>query len=150
MHDKIMTKPRATPRKRGRPFLRVKHGSAVVPIYKGCARKWPCFTVAFHLNGKRIRRNFASLEKAKTEAPIAAKRIQDGLSATNDLTPAQRECYLAGERLIAPFNMPPIAVLDEYARCRRMLGEVSLTAAVQEFLRRTQGDSRGQGSRSDR
>ena len=143
MHDKIMTKPGASPRKRGQPFLRVKHGSAVVPIYKGRTRNWDYFTVAFHLNGKRIRRNFGTLEKAKAEAQIAAKRIQEGFSGTNDLTPVQRECYLAAEKMVAPFNMPPVSALDEYARCRQMLGEVPLMAAVQDFLRRTQGVTLG-------
>ena len=143
MHDKVMTKPGDQPRKKGQPFLRVKHGSAVVPIYKGRTRKWDYFTVAFHLNGKRIRRNFGTLEKAKKEAQIAAKRIQEGYSSTNDLTPVQRECYLAAEKMVAPFNMPAVSALDEYARCRQMLGAVPLMAAVQDFLRRTQGVTLG-------
>ena len=32
VYDKIMTKSGVTPRKKGKPFLRIKHGSAVVPI----------------------------------------------------------------------------------------------------------------------
>ncbi len=113
MHDKVMTNSGNTSRKRGQPFLRVKHGSAVVPIYKGRTRKWDDFTVAFHMNGKRVRRNYGTLEKAKAEAQIVAKRIGEGFSATNDLTPVQRECYLAAEKMVAPFNMPPVSALDE-------------------------------------
>lgn len=99
--------------------------------------------MALHLNGKRIRRNLGTLEKAKAEAQIAAKRIQEGYSGTNDLTPVQRECYLAAEKMDAPFNMPHVSALDEYARCRQMLGEVPLMAVVQDFLRRTQGVTLG-------
>ncbi len=139
MHDKVMTKPGDSPRRRGGPILKIKHGSAVVPIYQGRTRKWDYYTVAFHLNGKRVRRNFGSLAKAKAEAQLMAKKIQEGLSATNDLTPMQRECYLATERLVAPFDIAPVSALDEYARCRRMLADVPLITAVQEFLRRTKG-----------
>jgi integrase len=143
MHDKIMTKLGVTPRKKGKPFMRIKYGSAVVPIYKARTRKYDYYTVAFHMNGRRVRRNFGTLEKAKIEAQMVAKRIQEGLSATNDLTAVQRECYLAAEKMVAPFNMPPVSALDEYARCRQMLGEVPLMAAVQEFLRRTKGVTLG-------
>ena len=143
MHDKVMTNSGNTPRKRGQPFLRVKHGSAVVPIYKGRTRKWDYFTVAFHMNGKRVRRNYGTLEKAKAEAQIVAKRIQEGFSATDDLTPVQRECDLAAEKMVAPFNMPPVSALDEYARCRHMLRDVPLMAVVQDFLHRTRGVTLG-------
>ena len=138
MQDKIMTKPEAT-RKRGRPFLKIKHGSAVVPIYKGRVRKWDCYTVAFHMNGRRVRRNFGSLEKARAEAQLVARKIQEGKADTNDLTPAQRDNNLAAERLVAPFNLPLVAAVEEYARCRQMLGDVPLMAAIQEFVRRNRG-----------
>ena len=78
----------------------------MVPIYKGRVRKWDCYTVAFHMNGRRVRRNFGSLEKAKAEAQLVARKIQEGKASTNDLTPAQRENNLAAERLVAPFNLP--------------------------------------------
>ena len=133
-----MTKPEAT-RKRGRPFLKIKHGSAVVPIYKGRVRKWDCYTVAFHMNGRRVRRNFGSLEKARAEAQLVARKIQEGRASTNDLTPAQRDNNLAAERLVAPFNLPLVAAVEEYARCRQMLGDVPLMAAIQEFVRRNRG-----------
>jgi hypothetical protein len=102
MHDKMMTKSGVTPRKKGKPFLRIKHGSAVVPIYKARTRKYDYYTVAFHLNGRRVRRNFGTLQKAKLEAQMVAKRIQEGLSATNDLAAVQRECYLALEKMVTP------------------------------------------------
>jgi integrase len=143
MHDKSMTKSGITPRKKGKPFLRIKHGNAVVPIYRGKVRDCDRFTVAFHMNGRRIRRSFGTLEKARAEAQTVAQRIQEGLAPTNDLTPSQRECYLAAERLTAPLKLPPVAVVDEYVRCRELLGDVPLMVAVQEFLRRTQGVTLG-------
>ncbi len=131
--------PPANLRKRGRPFLKIKHGSAVVPIYKGHVRKWDCYTVAFHMNGKRVRRNFGSLERAKAEAHLAARNIQEGKADTNDLSAGQRENHLAVERILAPFKLPLLAIAEEYAGCRQMLGEVPLMSAIQDFVRRNRG-----------
>jgi integrase len=139
MHDKSMTKPGGTPRKKPGPVLRVKHGSAVVPIYVSKVRKWTRYTITFHLNGQRTRRTFGSLEKAKTEAQLVARKIQEGLSATNDLSPIQREFFLAAQRLIEPLNTPFVSAVEEYARCRELLGPVPLMTAVEEYVRRTQG-----------
>jgi integrase len=119
--------------------MKVKHGSAVVPIYKGRVRKWDCYTVAFHMNGRRVRRNFGSLEKAKAEAQLMARKIQEGKASSNDLTSAQRENHLAAERLVAPFNMPLVAAVEEYACCRELLGDVPLMTVIQEFVRRNRG-----------
>jgi hypothetical protein len=138
MQDTIMTSVGDT-RKKGRAFLKIKHGSAVVPIYKGRVRKWDCYTVAYHMNGRRVRRNFGSLEKAKAEAQLMARKIQEGKSSSNDLTSAQRENHLAAERLMAPFEMPLVAAVEEYARCRELLGDVPLMSAIQEFVRRNRG-----------
>ena len=119
--------------------MKIKHGSAVVPIYKGRVRKWDCYTVAFHMNGRRVRRNFGSLEKAKAEAQLMARKIQEGKASSNDLTSAQRENHLAAERLVAPFNMPLVAAVEEYACCRELLGDVPLMTVIQEFVRRNRG-----------
>jgi hypothetical protein len=71
MHDKSMTDlaDRAPER---RPFLRVKRGSIIVPVCRNQVRGYFRYTVAFWLNHKRVRRTFADLEAAKTEARLAA------------------------------------------------------------------------------
>ncbi|WP_395718281.1 tyrosine recombinase XerC [Prosthecobacter sp.] len=143
MHDKSMTKPGFIARKKGQSTLRIKHGSAVVPIYHGKVHDRDRYTVAFHLNGRRVRRTFGTLERAKSEAMLVARRIQSGMASTNDISPAQRECYLAVDRLASSFNIPAVAAMDEYARCRNLLGEVPLMVAVQEFVRRTKGMTLG-------
>lgn len=143
MHDKSMTKSGFTPRKSSPSIVRVKHGSAVVPIYQGQVHGCTRYTVVFHLNGQRKRRTFGSLQKAKAEAQLVAQRIQEGLASTNDLSVSQRQCYLTLERMITPLNIPPVAAMDEYTRCRQMLGEVPLMVAVQEFMRRTKGMTLG-------
>jgi integrase len=91
------------------------------------------------MNGRRVRRNFGSLEKAKAEAQLMARKIQEGKASSNDLTSAQRENHLAAERLVAPFNMPLVAAVEEYACCRELLGDVPLMTVIQEFVRRNRG-----------
>jgi integrase len=143
MHDKSMTELGMTPQKKGQPFARVKHGSAVVPIYKGKVHKWVRYTVAFHMNGKRVRRTFGSLEKAKTEAQLIARKIQEGLSATNDLRPQEREAFLTARSMLSQRDLPLLPVIEEYLQCRQRLGDVPLLSAVEEFLRRTNGVKMG-------
>lgn len=136
MHDKSMTnRGRKAPR-RG-PFSQVRHGSAVVPIYCGKIKDQTRYTVAFYLNRQRVRRTFGTIEAAKAEARKAAQKIQDGLSWTNDLGPQDRDAFLAAQRILKEFDVPLVAAVDEYARCRRRLTEVPLLCAVDEFLRRT-------------
>ena len=139
MHDKSMTELGITPQKKGQPFARVKHGSAVVPIYRGKVHKWVRYTVAFHMNGKRVRRTFGSLEKAKAEAQLIARKIQEGLSATNDLRPQEREAFLTARGMLLERDLPLLPVIEEYLQCRQRLGDVPLLSAVEEFLRRTNG-----------
>jgi len=121
----------------------VKHGSAVVPIYRGVLRGQTRFTVAFYRDGIRQRRSFGSLDTAKEEAYAAALNIQRGMSSDNDLRPQDREAFWAAHRLLGDLNVPLVAAVDEYARCRRELGDVPLTAAVDEYVRRARGFTPG-------
>jgi integrase len=136
MHDKSMTNRGRRPSPR-RPFAQIKHGSAVVPIYQGSVRGLTRYTVAFYLDHRRMRRTFASLDTAKAEARLAAQKIQEGLSRTNDLNPQERETYLCVKQMAQEFNTPLVAAFEEYVQCRRRLGDIPLLSAVTEFLRRT-------------
>ena len=56
----------------GRPFATVRFGSASVPIYVGKVKGVTRYTASFYLNGRRVRRTFSTLEKAKQEARLIA------------------------------------------------------------------------------
>ena len=45
--------------------------------------------------------------------------------------------------MLAPLNMPLLPAVEEYVKCRQLLGEVPMLVAVQEFLRRTKGTTPG-------
>ena len=86
---------------------------------------------------------FTDLDEAKREAKLAARKIQKGLQATNDLRPAERESYLVAQRRLNHLDVPLICAVDEYAKCRERLGDVPLLAAVEEYLRRANGVTMG-------
>ena len=48
-----------------------------------------------------MRQSFCSLPTAKKEALLVAQRIQQGLQHVTDLTPADRDAYVAATKLLA-------------------------------------------------
>ena len=131
------------PAQKGGPFCVIRHQSASVPIYASQTHGKTRYTIAFFMDGRRQRRMFTSLDEAKHEAKLAAEKIQRGLQTSNDLRPAERESYLAAQRRLKGLDIPLLAAVEEYVKCRERLGNVPLLAAVEEFLRATQGVTLG-------
>ncbi len=109
MHDKSMTKSGFSPRKLSPSIIRLKHSSAVVPIYQGevcgCNRYTLCFPPEQSAHMAHLR----FPPKSQSRGSACCARIQEGLSPTNDLSVSQRQCYLTLERMITPLNIPPVA-----------------------------------------
>lgn len=152
MHDKIPTNDPQNPdadgekpvrpkgnKKRGKPFQVVRFHSVNVPIYAVQNHGKIRYTIAFYIDGRRKRRMFADLEDAKREARLAAEKIMRGMQAQNDLCPAERESYLAAQRMLKEIEMPMVAAAEDYVQCRKLLGDVPLRHAVEDFCRRTNG-----------
>lgn len=123
----------------GRQVVRVKFGSAHVPIYQGSVRGDTRFTVSFYQNGRRVRRTFDSLAKATEEARTAAMKIQQGLAEVADMRVADRQNYNAATSLLGSLSVPLVAAVEEYVRCRELLGGSPLLSAIEEHVRRTNG-----------
>jgi hypothetical protein len=70
--DKMATnRGNASPKGRSKkagPFLKVKAGSALVPIYRTESKGRVRFTVSFYRDGRRMRKMFNTVEDAKKEA----------------------------------------------------------------------------------
>ena len=126
-------------RRRAKPeIIRIKSGSAFVPIYiskKGGATR---YTVAFYRDGRRIRLTFSDLEKARKEAKLAADRIQSGMAITLDLRPPEREAYHSAIHLLEGLKVPLVAAVEEYVKCRSLLCGKPLMAAVDDYVRRSE------------
>ena len=102
----------------------IHHGSVSIPIYAGTVGGKVRYTIAFYLDGRRQRRMFTDIEKAKREAKLAAEKIQRGLAGNNDLTSRDREIFHAASKILSPIDTP-------------------MLAAVQGFLKQNQGITLG-------
>ena len=126
-------------RRRAKPeIIRIKSGSAFVPIYASKSDGATRYTVAFYRDGRRIRRTFGDLEKARKEAKLAADRIQDGMAVTLDLRPSEREAYHSAVHLLEGLKLPLVAAVEEYVKCRALLRGKPLMAAVDDYVRRSE------------
>jgi integrase len=125
------------------PVATVRKGSASVPIYAWFSHGKTRYSISYYHHGRRVRRMFRTLEAAKDEAKIAVDKIARGMQADNDLRPQERESYLAAIRLLAPFKMPLVSVVEEWVRTREKLGDTPLMPAVEEYLRRSRGVTLG-------
>src|SRR5210317_1264334 len=125
--------------KRGKPHATVKFGSAVVPIYRSQSGARTRYTISYHRDGQRIRQVFASLDAAKKEAKLVAQRIQAGMQHVTDLKPHERDAFVAATGYLEDLDMPLVSAVQEYIRARKVLGEVPLVAAAEEFSRRNRG-----------
>ena len=137
--DKMVTKPK---RKRANPcgrkagaFLKVKFGSATVPIYRTTSNGRIRFTLSFYRDGRRERKIFTSLEAAKKEAQFVAQRIQSGMQQVTDIKPHERESYVAAVGLLEQSGIPLVAAVEDYLRARELAGSESLTAMAGEYGR---------------
>jgi hypothetical protein len=74
--DKLATNQREPlPKRRSKkagPSLKIKAGSAVVPIYRSESKGRVRFTLSFYRDGRRLRKMFNCLEEAKKEALFVA------------------------------------------------------------------------------
>jgi|GEM_PF-6178872 len=121
------------------PHTVIRHGPVSIPIYAGTVGGKVRYTIAFYLDGRRQRRMYTDIEKAKRKAKLAAEKIQRGLSGNNDLTSRDRETFHAARKILAPLDTPMLSVAEEYATARKLLGDMPLLAAVQGFLKQNQG-----------
>ena len=120
-------------RKKARPFLKVKAGSAVVPIYRTEGKGRVRFTLSFYRDGRRMRKMFNDLESAKKEALFVAQRIQSGMQHVTDLKPHERDTFKAAEALLEKLGIPLYAAVEDYVRARTLAGSESLSVMAMEY-----------------
>ena len=124
--------PKGRSKKAG-PFLKVKAGSAVVPIYRTESKGRVRFTLSFYRNGRRMRKMFTDLESAKKEALFVAQRIQSGMQHVTDLKPHERDSFKAAEALLEKLGIPLYAAVEDYVRARTLAGTESLSVMATEY-----------------
>jgi integrase len=135
--DKMVTNVGCTPpKKRNKkpgPFLKVKSGSAVVPIYRTESKGRVRYTLSIYRDGRRLRKIYNDLESAKKEASFVAQRIQSGMQHVTDLKPHERDNYKAAEALLEKLGIPLFAAVEDYVRARNVAGDESLSVMAAEY-----------------
>lgn len=142
MSDKHLTagkKPNQRTESPKGPHSIVKHGSVTVPIYEGITGGKIRYTLAYYHNGRRRRRMFTDLDKAKREAKLIAEKIQRGLAANNDLSSRERDLFHAAKKLLSPLGTPMLAAIEEYVLAREILEDVPLVTAAKDYRRQNEG-----------
>ncbi len=119
--------------KKAGPFLKVKAGSAVVPIYRTESKGRIRFTLSFYRDGRRMRKMCNTLEDAKREALLVARQVQAGMQHVTDLKPHERDTFKAAEGLLASLGVPLFAAVEDYVRARTLAGNESLSSMATEY-----------------
>ena len=124
---------RSRDRKKQGPFLKVKAGSAVVPIYRTESKGRVRYTLSFYRDGRRVRKVFTDLDEARKEALFVAQRIQVGMQHVTDLKPHERDSFKAAEAMLQKSGIPLVAAVEDYLRARDLAGTESLAAMASEY-----------------
>jgi integrase len=91
------------------------------------------FQISYHEGSARKRRLFGTLEKAKSEAKIAAETINDGRACSIEITGADRDKYLYAITKLEPLKIGISTAIEEYVEAKTLASEIPLRAAVQFY-----------------
>ena len=153
-------------RKTSQPFDVIKEGSISIPIYahtniiphrhpqtgailyetlpdgKLKARvkyQSDIYTVAYYAGTKRVRRKFSDLAKARREAELIAIKLANGETEALKLTGGDRADYVRAMQKLREWKPGVdlnLAITDYVAVMRRLPEHVSLSEAVEFYLKR--------------
>ncbi|MEY4385535.1 MAG: hypothetical protein RLY20_818 [Verrucomicrobiota bacterium] len=114
----------------------VERGSAVVKIYLTPHGEEKYYTISYWMDGKRHRQLFKTLQEAKDAAADKATKMTKGDLGAAQLTNADSAAYLRAIELLKPSGTPLEFAASEYASAIKRLGAVSLSQAVDFYLKR--------------
>ena len=114
----------------------VGRGSATVKIYLTPHGGNNYYTLSYWLDGKRKRQVFSTLQAAKDEAAVKAIAFTNGDLGAAKLTNADSAAYCRAIALLEPSGAPLEFAASDYASAVARLGAVSLSQAVDFYLKR--------------
>jgi len=121
--------------KRDRFPILIKRGSCSVKIYRDRKPTGTYYRVCYHLGGKRLRLNFADLEKAKGEAEAKAAQLSRGDMDAMQISGKDRLIYGRALEAVKDYDVPLDAVALEYSEARKHLDSVSVVDAARFYAR---------------
>src|SRR5438445_4590467 len=121
----------------------VKVVNTVVPIYKRKAgrykrKRYYLYTVAYKLDGQRVRKNFRQEKKARAFALSVATRIEKGQREILSLNKADWENYVAATKALRPLGVPLNAAISDYIalKSKSNIAPKRIREVVDELLAR--------------
>jgi len=121
--------------------LAVRQGSSEVVIYRTPFTKggeiYEQYTLAYYLGNKRIRKRFADLERAKSEAQAAVIKLANAEHEALKLSPSDRMAYVESLELLRPLGILLNRAVAEYTTALAKIPPgVGLLEAVTDYARR--------------
>ena len=114
----------------------IKCGSVTVKIYRGATRGYPLFTISWYEGRTRMRRTFAKLEDAKTEAEQIAKKLESGHRTAAKMRNADAEEWGLAKADLDPLKIPLNVAVKEFAEAKRILDGKSIIEAARFYAER--------------
>ena len=135
MNAKQASKPESDSTSKKTKWI-VGRGSATVKIYFTPHGGKNYYTLSYWLEGKRKRQVFPTLQAAKDEAALKAIAFTNGQLGVANMTNADSAAYTRAIALLQPVGAPLEFAASEYASAVTRLGAVSLSQAVDFYLKR--------------
>jgi integrase len=117
-----------------------KVGNVTVPIYTSDSKGYNGFTVVWYDAGKRCRKFFSQLSRARRHARLIATKIENQERKVLTLTPEDRRIYIDAVTTLRPLNIALDSAVRELVAARGIVGEYPLLSAVQ-FWKRHHGEA---------
>lgn len=114
----------------------VNVGSALLRVYFTPNGDRELFTMSYWIDGKRKRQVLPTLDAAITEAKKIGSQLARGDFVAADLTAAERMAAARALKLLSAVGVPLELAAAEYASAVKRLGTVSLSQAVDFYLKR--------------
>ena len=108
----------------------------IVKIYQTPDGNHDAFTVSWLHQGKRIRRKYHDLKRAKAEAKWVLVKIEQGRLDELRLTGKDRDEYLRAKSVLKPSGLRLETVTVNYAEAVEMLGKDNVLEACRFFANR--------------
>ena len=116
--------------------ITVKRGHTIVKIYRTPSRGCDAYTVSYYLGDKRVRKTFADLGLATTEAETVANKLSTGEVNVLTLTSGDRLSYIRAIEALKPTGVPLEMAAMQFAQAYALLEGGSLVEAARFFVKR--------------
>ena len=114
----------------------VKRGHTIVKIYRTPSRGCDAYTVSYYLGDQRVRKTFADLGLATTEAETVANKLSTGEVNVLTLTSGDRLSYIRAIEALKPTGVPLEMAAMQFAQAYALLEGGSLVEAARFFVKR--------------